>query len=209
MTLADFAAGGLNGILDQVYYIFNLNSFTQGLINAALPEGETPGTSYDAGQMVNSYVPVKEGDALTGYSMQLNLAAIAGDPDTFDTVDISIRVDVFKRDRKAVVTASELSGKPVCFLTGVNYHPGQTVKCGDGFIFAWGVHPADVSASPGNIGAGMFYSPSDFGPMEVTGDMVRIVSKPKSSVSTTVVAASTKEAELNTLKRFEAYMTGH
>ena len=126
-----------------------------------------------------------------------------------DTVDISIRVDVFKRDRKAVVTASELSGKPVCFLTGVNYHPGQTVKCGDGFIFAWGVHPADVSASPGNIGAGMFYSPSDFGPMEVTGDMVRIVSKPKSSVSTTVVAASTKEAELNTLKRFEAYMTGH
>ncbi len=89
MTLADFAAGGLNGILDQVYYIFNLNSFTQGLINAALPEGETPGTSYDAGQMVNSYSPVYDGESLTGYSMQLNLAAIAGD-DTFDTVDIKI-----------------------------------------------------------------------------------------------------------------------
>ena len=89
MPLTEFATGGLNGILEQVYYIFNLNSFTQGLINAALPEGETPGTSYDAGQMVNSYVPVKEGDALTGYSMQLNLAAIAGD-DTFDTVDIKI-----------------------------------------------------------------------------------------------------------------------
>ena len=111
-----------------------------------------------------------------------------------------------RKDRKATVTASELSGKPVMFLTGVNYHPGETVKCGAGFIFAWGVHPADVSASPIPIGAGMFYKTSDFGPMEITDDMVRIISKPKSSVSTTVVAASTKEAELNTLKRFEAYM---
>ena len=96
---------------------------------------------------------------------------------------------------------------PVMFLTGVNYHPGETVKCGNGFIFAWGIHPADVSASPIPIGAGMFYKPSDFGPMEVTGDMVRIISRPAKSISTTVVAASTKEAELNTAKRFENYMT--
>ena len=100
-----------------------------------------------------------------------------------------------------------LTGMPVMFLTGVNYHPGETVKCGDGFIFAWGVHPADVSVSPVPIGAGMFYKPSDFGPMEVTEDMVRIISKPMKSVSTTVVAASTKEAELNTARRFENYMT--
>ncbi len=126
-----------------------------------------------------------------------------------DTVDISIRVDMTGRSRDAVITATELSGKPVQFLTGVNYHPGETVKCGDGFMFSWGVHPADVSATPGTIGAGMFYKPSDFGPMEVTGDMVRIISKPASSISTTVVAASTKEAELNTLRRFESYMTGH
>ncbi len=92
MPLTEFATGGLNGILEQVYFIFNLSSTVQGLINDNLPTGgeSQPGTSYDAGQMVNSYVPVKEGDALTGYSMQLNLAAIAGDPDTFDTVDISI-----------------------------------------------------------------------------------------------------------------------
>lgn len=129
-----------------------------------------------------------------------------GVPYQKDTVDISIRIDMNRKDRKATVTASELSGKPVMFLTGVNYHPGETVKCGAGFIFAWGVHPADVSVSPIPIGAGMFYKTSDFGPMEITDDMVRIISKPKSSVSTTVVAASTKEAELNTLKRFEAYM---
>ncbi len=131
-----------------------------------------------------------------------------GVPYQDDTVDISIRVDMNRKTREAVVTATELSGKQVCFLTGVNYHPGETVKCGNGFIFAWGVHPADVSDAPVPIGAGMFYKPSDFGPMEVTADMVRIVSRPAASVTTTVVAASTKEAELNTLKRFEAYMTG-
>ena len=64
-----------------------------------------------------------------------------------------------------------------------------------------------MSVSPVPIGAGMFYKPSDFGPMEVTEDMVRIISKPMKSVSTTVVAASTKEAELNTARRFENYMT--
>ena len=130
-----------------------------------------------------------------------------GVPYQEDTVDISIRIDMNRKTRDAVITATSLTGLPVMFLTGVNYHPGEIVKCGDGFIFAWGVHPADVSASPIPIGAGMFYKSSDFGPMEVTPDMVRIVSKPMKSVSTKVVAASTKEAELNTAKRFENYMT--
>lgn len=129
-----------------------------------------------------------------------------GVPYQEDTVDISIRIDMTRRTRDAQVTATELSGKPVMFLTGVNYHHGQTVKCDDGFIFAWGVHPADVAESPVPVGAGMFFRPSDFGPMEVTEDMVRIVSKPTSSICTTVVAASTKEAELNTVRRFESYM---
>lgn len=123
-----------------------------------------------------------------------------------DTVDISIRVDMSKKSRKAVITATELSGKPVCFLTGVNYHPGSAVKCRDGRILVWGVHPADVSAEPGPIGAGMIYKSGAFGPMEITGDMVRIISRPASRITTTVVAASTKEAELNSLKRFENYL---
>lgn len=143
------------------------------------------------------------GDTRTGSFAEM---IAYGVPYKTDTVDISIRIDMNRKTRNAVITARELSGKQVMFLTGVNYHPGETVKCGNGFIFAWGVHPADVSVSPVPIGAGMFYDPSDFGPMEVTADMVRIISKPKSSVSTTVVAASTKEAELNNVKRFEKYM---
>lgn len=122
------------------------------------------------------------------------------------TVDISIRIDVTSKNRLAVVTATELSGKKVQFLTGVNYHEGQKVSYAEGYISVWGVHPADVSLAPIPIGAGMFYSSKTFPSVEKTGNMVRLISKPASKVQTRVVAASTKEAELNTSKRFEAYM---
>lgn len=121
-------------------------------------------------------------------------------------VDISIRVDMTQKSRIAQVTATELSGKKVQFLTGVNYHEGQRVNHGEGYISVWGIHPADVSTSPIPLGAGMFFSAKTFPVIEKTDNMVRLVSKPTSQVSTKVIAASTKEAELNTAKRFEAFM---
>ena len=123
-----------------------------------------------------------------------------------EKVDISIRIDVVQKSRLATITAKELSGKKVQFLTGVNYHEGQRVQNGEKYISIWGIHPADVSTNPIPIGAGMFFSPKTFPNVENTGDMVRLISKPAASVSTKVIAASTKEAELNTAKRFEAYM---
>lgn len=121
-------------------------------------------------------------------------------------VDISIRVDVTSKNRLAVITARELSGKKVRFVTGVNFHEGANVKCEDGRICIWGKHPAQVSANPINIGAGMFYPKSMFVSVEKKEDMVMLVSKPTSNISTKVVAASVKEAELNTARRFESYM---
>lgn len=121
-------------------------------------------------------------------------------------VDISIRIDMTEKSRIAKVTAKELSGKKVQFLTGVNHHKGQRVNYGEGYISVWGIHPADVSAAPIPLGAGMFFSAKTFPQVEKTEDMVRLISKPSSEVSTKVIAASTKEAELNTPKRFEAYM---
>ena len=123
-----------------------------------------------------------------------------------EKVDISIRIDVVQKSRIATVTAKELSGKKVQFLTGVNYHEGQRVLNGEKYISVWGIHPADVSTNPIPIGAGMFFSPKTFPNVEKTGNMVRLISKPAATVSTKVIAASTKEAELNTAKRFEAYM---
>lgn len=121
-----------------------------------------------------------------------------------DMVDVSIRVEVNVKSRVAVVTAEEINGKKVSFLTGVNYHQGQSVTLGEGYISVWGIHPVKGISVP--VGAGMWFSSKDFPQSEKTEDMVRIISKPCSSVSTKIVAASSKEAELNSSRRFEAYM---
>ena len=119
-------------------------------------------------------------------------------------VDISVRVDVVAKSRLATVTATELSGNKVMFVTGVNHHPGQKVTGTPGIISVWGPHPTGETSFP--IGAGMFYSEKLFQTSEKTDDMVRIISKPSSKVSVKIISASTKEAELNSAKRFEAYM---
>ena len=129
-----------------------------------------------------------------------------GVPYKGDYVDVKIRVDVSVKTREAVVTASELSGKKVQFLTGVNFHEGQKASHAEGYISVWGPHPVKKTETPFPIGAGLRFSAKAFPVVEKTDDMVRIISKATSKVSTRVVSASAKEAELNSAKRFEAYM---
>ena len=131
-----------------------------------------------------------------------------GVPYKGDTVDISIRIDMFAKKREATVTATELSGKKVQFLTGVNYHEGERVSMGEGWASVWGVHPANVSTNPKPVGAAILYNAKKFESVTKTENMVRLVSFPASSVSTKLIGASTKEAELNSAKRFEAYVSG-
>jgi len=122
-------------------------------------------------------------------------------------VDISVRIEMEDRSRKSKVIAEVLSGKKVQFLTGLNYHPGEYVQAGWGVIGTWGIHPADVSEEPIPIGAGLEYDPDDFvGVPESTEEMVRLVSKPCRKLVTTVVAASAKEDELNTVEKFFDYL---
>ena len=123
-----------------------------------------------------------------------------------DLVDVSIRVEMKDNSRVAKVVATELNGKKVQFLTGINYQKGESVVYGKKYIAVWGIHPADVSQNPSPLGAGMWFKPGKFEKIEQTGDMVRIISKPAKTVSTEVVAASTKEDELNTEEKFVSYM---
>lgn len=122
-----------------------------------------------------------------------------------DLIDISIRIDMSAKSREAVLTATELSGKKVQFLTGVNYHPQQKVTYGEGYISVWGTHPAKELSMP--VGAGIKFSAKDFPTVEKTDDMVRAISKPVGQVKTSLVGASVKEAELNNAKRFGTYMS--
>lgn len=123
-----------------------------------------------------------------------------------ESVDILIRIEMKDNSRIAKVIGRELNGKKVQFLTGVNYHKGETVEYGRNYIAVWGVHPADVSAAPSPLGAGMWFSPRKFESTEKTGDMVRLISKPATEISTEVVAASMKEDELGSEAKFISYM---
>lgn len=120
-------------------------------------------------------------------------------------IDVSVRVDVQDKSREAVVTVTELAGKKVQFLTGICFHSGQKVTVEESYISVWGDHPGDDIQMP--VGAGLRYSKKDFPAQQKSDDMMMIISKPLSQVKTVVVGASVKEAELNSAKRFEAYMS--
>ena len=124
-----------------------------------------------------------------------------------EPVDISVRVEAYDGKREMKVIATELNGKKVQFLTGINYQKGGDVRFGKKYIACWGIHPADVSTNPCPVGAGMHFKPSKFtAAPEKTADFVRIISKPAKKISTYVNAASTKEDALNTADKFAAYM---
>lgn len=118
--------------------------------------------------------------------------------------DISVRVDVFDDSRDAVVTARSISGGDVRFLTGINFHNGQTVRYGKDYIAVWGAHPADVSKEPMPIGAGMRFAPEAYSTIEKTKDMVRVISLPTSKIQTRIITGSSKEKEYGTAYKFFA-----
>lgn len=163
-------------------------------------------------------VALWDGDAKVALSTCRELKALAGEtkkgvfaeviyygvPYMNDRVDISVRIDMTAKTREAVITATELAGKKVMFLTGVNRHKGQKVTIAEGVISVWGPHPDQEKPFP--IGAGMRYSVKDLPTIEEGGDMISIISKPLSRMTTRVVSGSVKEAELNSAKRFESYM---
>lgn len=182
---------------------------TRGAGCDAYEVGETSGFGGIAlwdGENIVKLVATQGRTARVGDTKKGSYAEIIayGVPYMGDKVDVSIRIDVAAKSREAVLTATELSGKKIQFLSGLNHHPGQKVTLGENYISVWGDHPGDdISLA---VGAGLRFSKKDFPVMEKKDDMVRIISKPCSQVRTTLVGASVMEAELNSAKRFEAYI---
>lgn len=123
-----------------------------------------------------------------------------------DEVDVSVRIDMSDKSRIASVCASEVSGKKIQFVTGVNWHQGQKVTCGDGYVSVWGRHPVEVHGGNVPVGAGIIYSDKMFPVVKQTDDMVLLISRLSDEVRTEVVASSTREVELNSARRFESFM---
>lgn len=119
-------------------------------------------------------------------------------------VDVAVRIEMTAKSRLANVSARTLGGEKVTFVTGVNFHEGQKLIEGDGYVAVWGVHPSEGVRIP--VGAGMFYSVKDFPTLKRTEDMILLVSEISDKIETKVVSSSSMEAELHNAKRFEAYM---
>lgn len=115
-----------------------------------------------------------------------------------DTIDVLVTIVALDSEKRWMTVFAECtSGQKVQFLTGVNYHKGQQIDMGKGYMAAWGVHPADVVENPLPIGGGMRYKTKKFIPAETTNDLMRIISKPTKKISTQIIAACSKEQELN------------
>lgn len=126
-----------------------------------------------------------------------------GVPYKTDTIDVLVRVIAHDSGRWMDVEAECVSGQKVQFLTGVNYHKGQQTEIGKGYMAAWGIHPADVVKNPLPIGGGMKYNAKRFSSCEMTNDLMRIISKkPTKKISTKIVAACSKEQNINNYEAF-------
>lgn len=125
-----------------------------------------------------------------------------GVPYKGDTIDVLVSVIARDNERWMTVEAKCVSGQKVQFLTGVNYHNGQTEEIDDESLAVWGVHPADVVENPLPIGGGMRYKAKRFVGSDKTDNLLRLISKPTKCVSTKIIAACSKEPIINNQKAF-------
>ena len=124
-------------------------------------------------------------------------------------VDILIRITMLNDERWAWVEAFSVKGGKVQFVTGVNFHPGnsKTFTDEEGHIAVWAKHPADVSQNPIPIGGGMVYPTGAIDEKRLTADAILVISRPAKHFKTKVVSAGSREAELNHADAFIKYVS--
>ena len=129
-----------------------------------------------------------------------------GVPYKGDTIDVAVRVTACNDSRWMTVEAECVSGQKVQFVTGVNYHEGEDTDMGTGYVAAWGVHPTDVVKNPLPIGGALRYDARKISRTSKTADMLMVVSKPARRLRTRIVAACSKEKEINNRDAFVAFV---
>lgn len=121
-------------------------------------------------------------------------------------VDILVRITVFSGKREAKVEAMALGDEPVQFVTGINYHRGFETKKGKNYIATWGEHPEDVAVESIQIGAAIVYNPDDYSKSMDDGTQYLLIAKPSKHLETTILSASSKEREINSLEKLVSYI---
>ncbi|MBQ3635606.1 MAG: DUF4861 family protein [Bacteroidales bacterium] len=120
-------------------------------------------------------------------------------------VDIKVTVTVSNKSRVADITAECVNGHKVMFMTGVNFHKGQSIELSDGRIAVWGIHPADVVKNPLPIGGAIVYNKRKWKGSKIDtekGFIGIVTPMPVVKAKTRVVAACSREDNLNTEEKF-------
>jgi hypothetical protein len=117
-------------------------------------------------------------------------------------VDILVRVTVYSDNRKAKVEAFSLTGEPVQFVTGINYHKETEIINRENYIATWGIHPEDVAAEKVEVGAAVIFNRENFQEQKDDGKQILLISKPAINIETMVTTANEREQDINSLEKF-------
>lgn len=132
-----------------------------------------------------------------------------------EKIDVKLSVRVTESSRVAEIEAECISGQKVVFVSGINFHPGQTVveseNGREGRMATWGVHPADIVANPLPIGGGLVYDAKVWQQDKIdtaNGFLPIKTRKAVKRAKVRVVAACQREGEVNDMAKFMNLVQG-
>lgn len=125
-----------------------------------------------------------------------------GVPYLDDKVDVRVRVTVYNDTRIARVEAVSMTGKPLQFVTGINYFNNLEVTITDKYIATWGIHPEDVAAEKVEVGGAIFIPESRIREQKKLDDQVILITEPVQHVSFSILSANGREQGVQNAAQF-------
>ncbi len=123
-----------------------------------------------------------------------------------ESYDISIRIETTTGKREAKITAKELNGRKVHFVTGIKCDGHAQNYMGRGLIAVWN-SDLEESESRTEVGTALKYKGSQFPDKPAyDGQMYYLISKKRNKVSTSILGASNLESELCDFDKFIDYI---
>ena len=122
-------------------------------------------------------------------------------------VDVLVRVTVFSNVRNAKIEAFALSGESVQFVTGLNHREDEQFLTQESCILSWAPASGGVASRDIEIGAALMFNAGHIARRLDDDAQALLISTPRKFFEYWISSANSKEPDLNTLKKFEAYIS--
>ncbi len=121
-----------------------------------------------------------------------------------ELVDIKLTINVKDDSRIAEVVGECTSGQKVIFMSGVNYHEGESITSENGHIAVYGLHPAGVVKEPHALGAAVSFDKKwqSLDADKETSFLPIITKKAVKKAKVSIIATSEREDALNSEAKF-------